>query len=390
LSTSITYPLPDGATYIIPAVDNENWGQNVSNFLIAIPNGVIPRSGTYAFTGDVSITGFGFALPYLLSSTVNHAASGFVRLAKIDTINWRNNANSADLPLTINSLDQLTYNGTVIGAASGVLTITGTPHQIIASASTGNVTLSTPQNIDTTSNPTFGTVTANLTGTASGNLPLSGGTLSGALNLGSNQIHNVANGTSATDAVNLGQITGLATFQSGDLKAAAYSATPSGWLLCDGTSYPIATYPTLFAAIGYAYGGAGANFNVPNLVNRTPVGQGGSIAPSLGSAAGSTTHTLVDAEMAATAVTVSITDPTHFHKLADSKGGSPAPSNVWHLNDTGSGSPASLQRGTGGVGTDMTLQAASTGITASGQVSGSATPFSVVQPSLGVNWFIKI
>jgi len=41
-------------------------------------------------------------------------------------------------------------------------------------------------------------------------------------------------------------------------------SAPSGYLYCDGASYPTASYPALFAAIGYTYGGAGANFNVPD------------------------------------------------------------------------------------------------------------------------------
>jgi len=36
------------------------------------------------------------------------------------------------------------------------------------------------------------------------------------------------------------------------------------WLYCDGTLYPTATYPNLFAYLGYSFGGAGANFNVPD------------------------------------------------------------------------------------------------------------------------------
>lgn len=40
----------------------------------------------------------------------------------------------------------------------GVTSITGTAHQIIASASTGDITLSTPQDIDTTSSPTFASI----------------------------------------------------------------------------------------------------------------------------------------------------------------------------------------------------------------------------------------
>lgn len=62
-------------------------------------------------------------------------------------------------------------NVAVSTGATGVTQIFGTAHQIIASNPTGNVTLSTPQNIDTTSSPTF----ANLT--LSNPLPVaSGGT----------------------------------------------------------------------------------------------------------------------------------------------------------------------------------------------------------------------
>jgi len=53
------------------------------------------------------------------------------------------------------------------------------------------------------------------------------------------------------------------------------SSAPSGWLLCDGTSYATASYPDLFAAIGYTYGGSGANFNVPDMRGRFPLGKNG-------------------------------------------------------------------------------------------------------------------
>lgn len=42
-------------------------------------------------------------------------------------------------------------------------------------------------------------------------------------------------------------------------------ALPTGYLLCNGALLLVASYPRLFASIGYTYGGAGANFNVPNL-----------------------------------------------------------------------------------------------------------------------------
>jgi microcystin-dependent protein len=36
------------------------------------------------------------------------------------------------------------------------------------------------------------------------------------------------------------------------------------WLVCDGTSFLVADYPALHAYLGYTYGGAGLNFNVPD------------------------------------------------------------------------------------------------------------------------------
>jgi Phage Tail Collar Domain len=52
---------------------------------------------------------------------------------------------------------------------------------------------------------------------------------------------------------------------------------PSGWLLCDGSSYSVATYPALANALQYQgsgsfiYGGTVPNFNVPDLSTATPV-----------------------------------------------------------------------------------------------------------------------
>lgn len=49
----------------------------------------------------------------------------------------------------------------------------------------------------------------------------------------------------------------------------AGTVEPSGWLLCDGRSVPTTgIYSSLFAVIGYAYGGSGANFNIPDFRGR--------------------------------------------------------------------------------------------------------------------------
>lgn len=55
------------------------------------------------------------------------------------------------------------------------------------------------------------------------------------------------------------------------------TAAPTGWVLCDGTSYPRTggTYDALFAAISTSYGSVdGTHFNVPDFKGRVPVGKG--------------------------------------------------------------------------------------------------------------------
>lgn len=66
----------------------------------------------------------------------------------------------------------------------------------------------------------------------------------------------------------------------------AGSVAPPGWLECNGSSYTTAGQATLFAALGYAWGGSGPNFNVPDLRRRTTVGRGGTGTGTLGNVIG--------------------------------------------------------------------------------------------------------
>ena len=51
---------------------------------------------------------------------------------------------------------------------------------------------------------------------------------------------------------------------TGMVAAFATSTAPGGWLECNGQSISKITYPSLFSAIGYTYGGSGNSFNVPD------------------------------------------------------------------------------------------------------------------------------
>lgn len=86
----------------------------------------------------------------------------------------------------------------------------------------------------------------------------------------------------------------------GSVLFAGFSATPTGFLECDGASYDKAVYPALFSAIGYTFGGSGDNFNVPNLKGRFAVGLAAlpdSYALNIGDTGGEQNHTLTEDEM---------------------------------------------------------------------------------------------
>lgn len=80
--------------------------------------------------------------------------------------------------------------------------------------------------------------------------------------------------TIASHAVNLGYLEGTQLLPRGVVLAYGGPAAPSGYLLCDGSSYSsTGQYAALFAVIGYSYGDAGGgNFKVPDLRGRVPTG----------------------------------------------------------------------------------------------------------------------
>ena len=114
--------------------------------------------------------------------------------------------------------------------------------------------------------------------------------------------------------VSLGKLaTALApcVFRTGDLRLTALSAVETGWLACEGQAVSRATYAALFAAIGtlYGEGDKSTTFNVPNYIERVPMGAGST--NKLGASLGEATHTLTEAEM-----------PKHSHEYEEASYGS--------------------------------------------------------------------
>jgi microcystin-dependent protein len=118
-------------------------------------------------------------------------------------------------------------------------------------------------------------------------------------------------GLDSIDGVVFSNQQGLVPIGSGALWFTA--TAPPNWLLCYGQSLDTTAYAGLFAVIGYQFGGSGANFNLPSIVDVFPVGAGDLYG--LGGRGGESVHTLSAAELAPHAHGVS--DPGHNHGFND-------------------------------------------------------------------------
>jgi microcystin-dependent protein len=92
------------------------------------------------------------------------------------------------------------------------------------------------------------------------------------------------------------------------------ATAPTGYLICEGQSVSTTTFARLFSVIGYTYGGSGANFTIPNLKGRIPVGLDSAQGEFnvRGEVGGSKTHTLSASEIPAHSHPNSLTGTTTF------------------------------------------------------------------------------
>ena len=169
-------------------------------------------------------------------------------------------------------------------------------------------------------------------------------------------------------------LTGIEGVNTGIVVPWGSASIPSGFLLCDGTSYSTTTYAALFAVIAYTYGGSGANFNVPDLRDRTVVGVSAANSKTLAQSIGANTVTPTgNVSGNAASTTLATTQiPSHTHPGgagggAQSDGYSQVTAGTMSTGSTG-----------GGQGHTHSLSATFT---------GSAN--SVLQPGLVLNYIIK-
>jgi microcystin-dependent protein len=144
----------------------------------------------------------------------------------------------------------------------------------------------------------------------------------------------------------------------GDMKFSAQTASHGSWLLCNGASVSTTTYSGLFALVGYAFGGSGANFTLPDLRGRAP--------GAIGAGSGLTTRALGDTVGAETVTLSSAQIPAHTHNIIEVATGVHLTASVGaslngstgipYANSGGSGDAFIATNNTGGGGSHNNMQ----------------------------------
>jgi microcystin-dependent protein len=207
-------------------------------------------------------------------------------------------------------------------------------------------------------------------------LPLSGGTVTGTVDFGSNNITTSHTAASNTDVVNFAALQAAiqSLVPSGTVVSFAGRSVPSGWVLCDGSSYiTTGIYANLYAAINTTYGSGTGTFKVPDLrgyfirgygTNRDGT-QSGSFGINQADVFRSHTHTT--------------TENNHSHNISHSQINTPTQENA----AIGQGSFISGWAGTSS--NDHTTDGAKTGLTINSSGGSETRPVNIA-----MNYIIKL
>lgn len=206
---------------------------------------------------------------------------------------------------------------------------------------------------------------------------------------GTDVVEVTAAGANVTGTLDADVVTqaGAAIIPAGVVWPYGGAAAPTGFLLCDGTSYLRTDYPALFTAIGVVFGAAdGAHFNVPDVRGRVPAGPDGGTGRlsgyALATVGGVQSNTILQANLPAATLATTIHDSGHVHNMPlPEQGqtiGSPVPTQLFAGQNT-----------TTATTLNVNSASATTGITADTALGGSGTALGNVQPTIGLTYIIK-
>lgn len=304
-------------------------------------------SGMYAFVSvgtQNASTGFVLTTPDPI--TVGTTALTFVQFSGAGQIIAGSGLSKSGNTLSVvGTANRVTVSGTAVDIASNYVGQTSI-------TTLGTVTVGT-WNGTTIAVPNGGTGAATLTGYVKGN--------------GAAAMTAVAT-IPATDVTGLSAV----SMMPGSIIMYASTATPAGYLLCQGQAVSRTTYAALFAVVNTAYGaGDGSTtFNVPNLLGRFPVMLNAAETEwsAIGQVGGEKTHTLTLAE-----------SPAHAHNFTYT--GSPGtPFPQWALAN-------SAYPGSGSVSFTQSTPATSAKIGIDSQ--GGGTAHNNLPPYFSLNFLIK-
>jgi hypothetical protein len=118
----------NGILYVIPETGEIGWGQQVTNYLVALGSGGVLslEGGDFPLLNEINFgPNFGLASPYFRSGLDPAALDGVLRLTNLETVSWRNSTDTADLPLHIIG-DQLWFGAKELsGGTQSPLTTKG-------------------------------------------------------------------------------------------------------------------------------------------------------------------------------------------------------------------------------------------------------------------------
>lgn len=106
----------NGSSFSYPELSDEGWGIIATAWAAAISSSTLQKSGgTFTLTAEVDFgANYGLKSLYYKSRTASPATAGQYRLAASDVVSWRNTSNNANLDLSVNSNNQLVFNGDVL------------------------------------------------------------------------------------------------------------------------------------------------------------------------------------------------------------------------------------------------------------------------------------